>query len=160
MMCGVGIRAPNRPLHDLNLHSCEPWLRVFRVVLGVALHTSFFFFLSCPSPRKEILAQDVNVALLVDRMIHYQQFRCDHDDVIKWKHFSRNWPFVRGIHRGLNKRLSKQSWGWWFETLSRPLLRHCNAEAWKACRTICLLDATASQQRVWAQMDFALPLPV
>ena len=55
-----------------------------------------------------------------------------HDDVIKWKHFPRNWPFVRGIHRSpgefpaqtpvtqsfdvffdlrLNKRLSKQSWG-------------------------------------------------
>ena len=27
----------------------------------------------------------------------------------------------------LNKRLSKQPWGWWFETLSRPLWRHCNA---------------------------------
>ena len=26
----------------------------------------------------------------------------------------------------LNKRLSKQSWGWWFQTLSRPLWRHCN----------------------------------
>ena len=26
----------------------------------------------------------------------------------------------------LNKRLRKQSWGWWFETLSRPLWRHCN----------------------------------
>ena len=26
----------------------------------------------------------------------------------------------------LNKRLSKQSWSWWFETLSRPLWRHCN----------------------------------
>ena len=26
----------------------------------------------------------------------------------------------------LNKRLSKQSWGWWFETLSRPLWYHCN----------------------------------
>ena len=26
----------------------------------------------------------------------------------------------------LNKRLSKQSLGWWFETLSRPLWRHCN----------------------------------
>ena len=24
----------------------------------------------------------------------------------------------------LNKRLGKQSWGWWFETLSRPLWRH------------------------------------
>ena len=22
-----------------------------------------------------------------------------HDDVIKWKHFLRHWPFVRGIHR-------------------------------------------------------------
>ena len=26
----------------------------------------------------------------------------------------------------LNKRLSKQSWDWWFETLSRPLWRHRN----------------------------------
>ena len=26
----------------------------------------------------------------------------------------------------LNKRLSKQSWGWWFETLSRPLWLHSN----------------------------------
>ena len=59
-----------------------------------------------------------------------------HDDVIKWKHFPCYWPFVRGIHRSpvfhvffdlrLNKPLSKQSWGWWFETLSRPLWRHCN----------------------------------
>ena len=27
----------------------------------------------------------------------------------------------------LNKWLSKQSWGWWFQTLSCPLWRHCNA---------------------------------
>ena len=26
----------------------------------------------------------------------------------------------------LNKRLSKQSWGWWFETLPCPLWHHCN----------------------------------
>ena len=26
----------------------------------------------------------------------------------------------------LNKRLNKESWGWWFETPSRPLWRHCN----------------------------------
>ena len=26
----------------------------------------------------------------------------------------------------LNKRLRKQSWDWWFETLWRPLWRHCN----------------------------------
>ena len=28
--------------------------------------------------------------------------------------------------RRLNKRLSKPSWGWWFETLSCPSWRHCN----------------------------------
>ena len=72
----------------------------------------------------------------------------DHfDHVIKWKHFQRHGPFVRGISPvtgefptqrpvtrifdvffdlRLNKRLSKQSWGWWFETLSLPLWRHCN----------------------------------
>ena len=28
----------------------------------------------------------------------------------------------------LNKRLRKQSWGWWFDTLLCPLWRHCNEE--------------------------------
>ena len=72
--------------------------------------------------------------------------RENHDDVIKWKHFLRNWPLCgeftgpgefpaqRPVTRSfdvffdlrLNKRFSKQSWGWWFETLSRPVWRHCN----------------------------------
>ena len=30
----------------------------------------------------------------------------------------------------LNKRLSKQSCGWWFETLSHSLWRHCNVKVW------------------------------
>ena len=29
-------------------------------------------------------------------------------------------------HQGLDKRLSKQWWGWWFETPSHPLWRQCN----------------------------------
>ena len=28
----------------------------------------------------------------------------------------------------LNKPLSKQSWGYWFETQPTPLWRHCNAK--------------------------------
>ena len=32
----------------------------------------------------------------------------------------------------LNRRLSKQWWGWWFETPSRPLWRHCNVKIIKA----------------------------
>ena len=75
-----------------------------------------------------------------------------HDDVIEWKHFPRYWPFTglctgnspgtgefpvqRPVKRNfdvffdprLNKRLGKQSWGWWFETPSCPLWRHCNAQ--------------------------------
>ena len=65
-----------------------------------------------------------------------------HDGVIKWKHFPRYWPFVRGIHRSrpvtrsfdvlfdlrLDKRWGKQLWGWWFETQSCPLWRHYNKE--------------------------------
>ena len=35
------------------------------------------------------------------------------------------------FHLCLNKRLSKQSWGWWFETPSWSLWRHCNAMAWR-----------------------------
>ena len=38
------------------------------------------------------------------------------------------WSFDVFFDLRLNKRLSKQSWGWWFETLSRPLWRHCNGD--------------------------------
>ena len=33
-----------------------------------------------------------------------------HDDVIKWKHFPRNWPFVRGIHRSPVNSPHKGKW--------------------------------------------------
>ena len=83
----------------------------------------------------------------------------NHDDVIKWKHFPRNWPFVREItgpdefpiqrpvtrsfdvffDLRLNKRLSKQPWGWWFVTPSCSLWRHRNAHKHKLkiCSNIC-----------------------
>ena len=45
-----------------------------------------------------------------------------------------DFPAQRPVTRGfdvffdlcLNKRLGKQSWGWWFETLSHPSWRHRN----------------------------------
>ena len=47
---------------------------------------------------------------------------------------SGDFPAQRSVTRSfdvffdlcLNTLLRKQSWGWWFETLSRPLWRHCN----------------------------------
>ena len=38
-----------------------------------------------------------------------QQF-CLHHDVIKWKHFPRYWPFVRGIHRSPVNSPHKGQW--------------------------------------------------
>ena len=37
-------------------------------------------------------------------------FTCAHDDVIKWKHFPRYWPFVRGIHRSPVNSPYKGQW--------------------------------------------------
>ena len=73
-----------------------------------------------------------------------------HDDVIKWKHFPRNWPFVRGIHRSPVNSPHKGQWrgalmfslicvwiNYWVNNreagdLSPPLWRHCNVEPkWK-----------------------------
>ena len=34
----------------------------------------------------------------------------DHDHVIKWKHFPRCWPFVRGIHRSPVNSPHKVQW--------------------------------------------------
>ena len=74
-------------------------------------------------------------------------FLANHDDVIKWKHFPRYCPFVRGIQRSSvnspqkgqwrgasmfsligtwKKRLSKQSKRRWFETFLCSLWRHGN----------------------------------
>ena len=33
-----------------------------------------------------------------------------HNDVIKWKHFLHNWPFVRGIHQSLMNSPHKGQW--------------------------------------------------
>ena len=37
-----------------------------------------------------------------------------HDDVIKWKHFPRYWPFVRGIHRWIPHTKASDAELWCF----------------------------------------------
>ena len=91
-----------------------------------------------------------------------------HDDVIKWKHFPRNWPFCAGnspvpgefhaqrpvtqsfdvfFDLRLNIRLSKQSSGRWFETLSPPLFRHCNGYARRS--TFASTELLYTYNRIW-----------
>ena len=49
----------------------------------------------------------------------------NYDDVIKWKHFLRYWPFVRGIH-------------WWIR-----LIKASDTELW------CFLWSTPEQMDEW-----------
>ena len=44
----------------------------------------------------------VSIVLLLSHLTH--------DDVIKWKHFPRNWPLVRGIHRSPVNSPHKGQW--------------------------------------------------
>ena len=62
-----------------------------------------------------------------------------HDDVIKWKHFPRYWPFVRGIHRSPVNSPHKGQWrgalmcslicawinGWVNNRAAGDMRRHC-----------------------------------
>ena len=63
-----------------------------------------------------------------------------------------------------NKRLSKQSWGWWFETLSPPLWRHRNASyaCWTWHRTaethFWHTDGLVQERRNSSALAMELPL--
>ena len=100
-----------------------------------------------------------------------------HDDVIKWNHFPRNWPFVRGIPRSpvnsshrcqwrtfvffelrLNKRLGKKSRHRRFQTLSCSLWYHCNEDKlpeWNCCQlglffaVICITPLPTQISKIW-----------
>ena len=72
-----------------------------------------------PGEWKIWIGLDVNYLLsfdnpmLIHRVCEYRQvpLHCHcHDDVIKWKHFPRYWPFVRGIHRVPLNSPHKDQW--------------------------------------------------
>ena len=87
-----------------NVNVTLPWLAsrwgsFLTVHLPVSKHRS----------RKWLSAHETTNNLLNKSWL---SFRTQHDDVIKWKHFSRHWPFVRGIHRSpVNSPRKRQSLG-------------------------------------------------
>ena len=64
----------------------------------------------------------------------------------------------------LNKRLSKQSWGWWFETPSSSLWRHCSVGCLNSLlihyqpwlRTILYLDVNWNVLQSWYKFTFSV----
>ena len=55
-------------------------------------------------------AQGANIKHAELGIIPYHRVSILHDDVIKWKHFPRYWPFVRGIHRSPVNSPHKGQW--------------------------------------------------
>ena len=125
-----------------------------------------------PGPRFNTKAIFPGIWWWWDRLIFIMEIpilirrTSDHDDVIKWKHFPRYWSFVRGIHRSpvrsfdvffdlrLNKWLSKHSRGWWFETQSRSLWRHCNM---KTIQHWCMKRLGTEQKKTVITCTFVEP---
>ena len=88
----------------------------------------------------------------------YNVYTIAHDDVIKMEALlalcavnspiTGEFPSQRSVMRSfdvffdlcLDKRLSKQSWGWWFETSSSSLWRHCNDNGFSPIFRTILID--------------------
>ena len=152
-MCIQNVKVLRCSLNGLNANSClSAHLRSSRTLNIICAFWNFSFTLFIPRGSiflctvvcRLLFCQDITGIVMIT-VIHaaskYDTSKNHNYDVIKWKHFPHYWPFVRGIHRSqrpvtrsidaffdlrLNKRLSKQWWGWWFEMPSRQLWRHSN----------------------------------
>ena len=60
-----------------------------------------------PAQRPVTRSFDIFFDLRLDKRLSEQSF---HDGVIKWKHFPRYWPFVRGIHQSPVNSPHKGQW--------------------------------------------------
>ena len=60
--------------------------------------------------QKIDIMQSADIAVIFIWLYVENTFILHHDDVIKWKHFQRNWPLVRGIHRSPVNSPHKGQW--------------------------------------------------
>ena len=84
-------------LYDFTYHqNTLSILRLHMVTTPYHTHISYIYIL-----------HDAKIVCHVSQCFRQEIF---HDDVIKWKHFPRNWPFVRGIHRSPVDSPHKSQW--------------------------------------------------
>ena len=95
-----------------NLSQCLPKsVMPYGVVMPkwVNINTKYIFGITlqwqCRSVVRSAINWTIYVSLGLSACGNTCVFKCPktdlHDDVIKWKHFPRYWPFVWGIHRSL-----------------------------------------------------------
>ena len=91
---------------------------------SVLIWHQFIFVLQCTSWRHQMESFSALLALYAGNSPVTGEFPAQRPVT---------WRFDAFFDLCLNKRLSKQSWGWWFDTPSFPLWRRCNANGKNIC---------------------------
>ena len=94
------VHVPHKVPEELNPYGVCACLCV--CVLHLSCNSNFAIY---AKPR-QCLISDYNQSMMYK--VWYRIYI--HDDVIKWKHFPRYWPFVRGIHRSPVNSPHKGRW--------------------------------------------------
>ena len=132
-----------------------PWTLLSGYIIRQIIKQIFQFF---RGSRTTLAVAFIFIALLVlSRRYHSMELMTHnpfHDDVIKWKHFPRYWPFVRGIHRSPVNSPHKGQW--------RGALMFSLIYAWMNCWVNNLEAGDLRRYRVHYDvtvMDFLNQLP-
>ena len=130
-----------------------PWFPVVRDFIAGHLRSQYLMQFTCSSAYAcwwLVRARDEPAATPL-APANWWYMLCKHATISWWRHEMKTFSALLAISAGnllvtgefpaqrpvtrrfgaffylrLNNRLSKQSWGWWFGTPSRPLWRHCN----------------------------------
>ena len=76
------------------------------------IRRQFFMFLPIVTLKNDLTDTELSSAsyVILNDVVKSVCVKAIHDDVIKWKHFPRYWPFVRGIHRSPVNSPHKGQW--------------------------------------------------
>ena len=99
---GIGMLGNMRPAKHSHIETGTKWRKVCRRYFYMHCLESYFnlaFVFPCliHLAIKYELTHEDRFEYFV--LIWPVKILCLYDDVIKWKHFPHNWPFVGGIHR-------------------------------------------------------------
>ena len=95
----------------------------FRILIQISLN---FFGRVLLSTIQRWLSWPIISAWCQWRILRYIMMTSSNGNISWWRHQMQSFDVFFDLRQ--NKRLSKQSWGGWFETSLRSLWRHCNDE--------------------------------
>ena len=92
-----------------SLHKRRVTRKMFDEVIIGRVYPFVYFYVKGNFRSYKITCKILWIPFITDRHPRSFLLKCN-DGVIKWKHFPRNWPFVRGIHRSPVNSPHKGQW--------------------------------------------------